>query len=419
MRSLEFSIGEKLPGALGRAGLLKMPHGEIETPAFVVVGTKATVKALSPEEVWALGAQVVLANTYHLYLEPGDELLAKAGGLGKFMNWNRPTMTDSGGFQVFSLGAAFGNKIGKVSRPFHLEASLPSEKQSGGEMVQVDELEEPAGKLAKIDDDGVTFKSYIDGSEHRFTPERSIEIQHNIGADIIFAFDECTSPTASYEYQKEAMERTHAWARRSLEEHKKLSALRLRSGLPAQSLFGIVQGGRYKDLREESARTIGAMDFDGFGIGGSFEKEDMYNAVGWVNSILPEEKPRHLLGIGEPGDLFGGVENGVDLFDCVAPTRIARNGTLYTKDGRMNILNARFADDFLPVENNCGCYTCQNYTRAYLSHLFRAKEMFAATLASVHNLYFTVNLVKKIRQSILNGNFREYKDEFLKRYYAR
>ncbi len=408
MRRISFDIEKRLSGALGRTGKLETPRGIIETPAFVVVGTKATVKALSPEQVRSLGAQVVLANTYHLYLQPGDEMVKKAGGLGKFMNWASPTMTDSGGFQVFSLGAAFGSKVGKISKSETKYSSILQNTRI------TEEVEEPAGKLAKIDEDGVTFKSHIDGSEHRFTPERSIEIQRNIGADMIFAFDECTTPHASYEYQKEAMERTHRWAARSLTAH-------LEANPPSgqrQAIFGIVQGGRFRDLREESARTIAKMEFDGFGIGGSFDKEDIQTAIGWVNKILPEDRPRHLLGIGEPGDLFGGIENGIDLFDCVAPTRMARNGALYTKSGRINILNAKFTEDFSPIEKDCVCYTCQNYTRAYVSHLFRAKEMFAATLASIHNLCFIVNLVKNIRQSILDGRFSEFKDGFLKHYYG-
>ncbi|MCR4330945.1 MAG: tRNA guanosine(34) transglycosylase Tgt, partial [Patescibacteria group bacterium] len=247
-----------------------------------------------------------------------------------------------------------------------------------------------------------------------FTPERSIEIQHHIGADMIFAFDECTSPHASHEYQKEAMDRTHRWAKRSLDAHKKNTEASARQGL-----FGIVQGGRFEDLRKESAQVIAGMDFDGFGIGGSFDKEDMYTVVGWVNKILPEGKPRHLLGIGEPADLFGGVENGADLFDCVAPTRMARNGSLHTALGRINLFNAKFVNDFTPIEEGCGCYTCTHYTRAYVAHLFRAKEMFAATLASIHNLYFIVHLVKKIRQSIVDERFEEYKTGFLKRYYGK
>jgi queuine tRNA-ribosyltransferase len=398
MSPIDFKIEKKIKNTLGRAGVITTPHGVIHTPAFVVVGTKATVKALSPEQVKDLGAEVVLANTYHLYLQPGEELMKKAGGLHKFMNWQGPTMTDSGGFQVFSLGAAFGKKVGKVA------------KKDAPDEVFAEKAEEFV-PLAKIDEDGVTFKSPTDGSMHRFTPERSIEIEHAIGADMIFAFDECTSPTASYEYQKEAMERTHRWAKRSLDFHKS------KENAERQALFGIVQGGRFQDLREESAKVISQMEFDGFGIGGSFDKEDMDKAVGWVNKILPEGKPRHLLGIGEPSDLFGAVENGCDLFDCVAPTRMARNGALYTNDGRINILNARFVTDFSPVDKECGCSTCKNYTCAYLSHLFRSDEMLAATLGSIHNLYFIVNLVKRIRQSILDGNFAEMKAEFVKRYY--
>ena len=271
-----------------------------------------------------------------------------------------------------------------------------------------------AGNLAKITEDGVTFKSVIDGSSHHFTPEKSIEIQHSIGADMIFAFDECTSPTASYEYQKEAMERTHRWAQRSLDYHKANNGKK--TGYE-QALLGIVQGGRHEDLRKESARIIGGMDFDGFGIGGSFDKEDMYTVVGWVNDVLPKEKPRHMLGIGEPIDLFGGIENGIDTFDCVTPTRIARNGGLYTREGRINILNAKYINDFSKIDAECECYTCKNYTVAYISHLFRAKEMLAATLASIHNLYFIVNLVKKIRNSMLEDRFEEFKENWLKRYY--
>lgn len=402
MKPILFKIEKKMAG-LGRAGILTTPHGDIKTPAFVTVGTKATVKALTPEMVRDLGAQVVLANTYHLYLEPGDELIRDAGGFGKFMNWHGPTMTDSGGFQVFSLGVAFGSKVGKLSK-------VPQEVVTGDEV----ETEDEAGKLAKIDEDGVTFKSYRDGSEHRFTPERSMEIQHNLGADMFFAFDECTSPAAPYEYQKEAMERTHRWAKRSLDAHHKNTV-----AVGKQGLFGVVQGGRHKDLREESARVLGAMDFDGYGIGGSFDKDDMNTAVGWVNAILPEDKPRHLLGIGEPEDLFGGVENGCDIFDCVAPTRMGRNGTLHTRDGKINLRNAQFRRDFTPVDSECDCYTCKNYTRAYVAHLFRSNEMLAGTLGSIHNLRFLVALVDQIRAAILDDTFGTLKINFLARYYKK
>ncbi len=396
---MEFKIEKKLANSLGRAGVLTTPHGVIETPAFVPVGTKATVKSLTTEQVKDLGAQVVLGNTYHLYLQPGDEIVAKAGGIGKFMNWPGPTMTDSGGFQVFSLGAAYGKDISKIVKITDPSLMIPE---------RFDDSLAPA--LAKIGADGVSFKSHLDGSIHYITPEKSIEIQHNLGADIIFAFDECTSPAEDLRYQEEALERTHRWAERSLVQHKKLNTEN------KIALFGIVQGGRDENLRKKSAEFISSLDFDGFGVGGSFAKEDMSSAVKWVNEILPEDKPRHLLGIGEPEDLFMGIENGVDLFDCVAPTRLGRNGTIYTKKGRMLIMNKQYRDDFSPIEADCGCYTCKNYTRAYIAHMFHGKEMLGGTLASTHNLYFIVNLVKKIRQSILDGNFFEFKEEFLAQY---
>ncbi len=438
MKSLDFKIEKKLTGALARAGSITTPHGIIQTPAFVVVGTKASVKAMTPEQVKDLGSQVVLANTYHLYLQPGDELIGDAGGLHKFMNWSGPLMTDSGGFQVFSLGAAYGKEISKVTTVTDPNFLIP--ERSIDSIIP----------LAKISNDGVSFKSHLDGTMHYITPEKSIEIQHNLGADIIFAFDECTSPTENEKYQDEALARTHAWAKRSLEEHKKresgkenLASLLSEEGVGGgdskknhhlalagtppykggeeirklpQALFGIVQGGRSEILRKKSAEIIGAMDFDGFGIGGSFAKEDMSTAVKWVNEILPEDKPRHLLGIGEPEDLFMGVENGVDLFDCVGPTRIARNGTLFTKNGKINLFNAQFVSDFNSVEKDCSCYTCKNYTLAYLSHLFRAKEMEAATLSSIHNVYFITHLVDQMRKSILDNTFFQFKDEFLKNY---
>jgi len=416
---MNFKIEKKIKGFLGRAGVLVTSHGEIETPAFVPVGTKASVKALIPEQVRELGAEVLLANTYHLYLQPGDELVAKAGGLHKFMNWNGPIMTDSGGFQVFSLGAAYGKEISKVTKITDPSLLIPE---------RFDDSDAP--RLAKIGQDGVSFKSHLDGSIHYITPEKSIQIQHNLGADIIFAFDECTSPTEDLRYQEEALERTHRWAERSLVEHKKLenqkqprSQVRTQPDHSpelvsdfSQALFGIVQGGRDENLRKKSAKFIGSLDFDGFGIGGSFAKEDMKTAVKWVNEILPDTKPRHLLGIGEPEDLFMGIENGVDLFDCVAPTRNARNGSLYTKNGKININNEKFREDFLPVEIDCNCYTCKNYSRAYLAHLFHGKEMQAGTLASIHNLYFIIHLVKNIRRAIFDDNFFEFKGNFLKQY---
>lgn len=427
MKAINFKIEKKLEGFLGRAGELSTPHGVILTPSFVVVGTKGTVKSLTPEQLKELGTPVLLANTYHLYLQPGDELIRDAGGLHKFMNWDGPMMTDSGGFQVFSLGVAYGKEISKVVSITDPSLLIPERSTA----------EDGIPRLATIGNDGVSFRSHIDGSLHYITPEKSIEIQHNLGADIIFAFDECTSPTENDRYQDEALSRTHAWAKRSLIEHNKREQSKLEyenssrftpegpytdknfhipaSTLP-QALFGIVQGGRSEELRKKSAKIIGEMDFDGFGIGGSFAKEDMSKAVKWVNEELPVDKPRHLLGIGEPEDLFSGVENGVDLFDCVGPTRIARNGTMFTKNGKINISNAKFVKDFQSVEEGCECYACKNYTRSYLSHLFRAKEMLGATLASIHNVYFITNLVKQMREAILEDKFFEFKKEFLTTY---
>ena len=402
---MKFKIEKKLEGKLGRTGILETPHGNIETPAFVVVGTKGTVKSLNPEQVRDAGAQVVLGNTYHLYLQPGDKLVKKIGGLGKMMNWNGPTMTDSGGFQVFSLGVAYGKGISKILQITDPNLLIPE---------RFDDTSAP--KLAKIGQDGVSFTSHLDGSIHYITPEKSIEIQHNLGADIIFAFDECTSPSEDFKYQEEALDRTHEWAKRSLKEHNKLNSEN------KVALFGIVQGGREEKLRKKSAKIISEMEvdgqkFDGFGIGGSFAKEDMSTAVKWVNEILPEDKPRHLLGIGEPEDLFMGIENGIDLFDCVLPTRLGRNGTIYTKNGKIHITNNAYREDLAPIDEGCKCYTCKNYTRSYLAHLFHGKEMLGGTLASIHNVYFIVNLVKKIRQSIYDGNFEKFKADFLKRYH--
>jgi queuine tRNA-ribosyltransferase len=401
MKKINFSIIKKLENDLGRAGVISTPHGDINTPSFVTVGTKATVKALTPEMLLDIGIQVVLANTYHLYLEPGDEIVKSFGGFTKFMNWNGPSMTDSGGFQVFSLGAAYGKELSKVVQI--KDPSLLITERSRDEGVE---------PLASIGNDGVSFKSHLDGTLHYITPEKSIEIQHNLGADIIFTFDECTSPAENYEYQKESLLRTHTWAKRSLKRHTELESEK-DDTIPKQALFGIIQGGRHEDLRKESAREISSMGFDGFGIGGSFAKEDMSTAVKWVNEILPEDKPRHLLGIGEPNDLFMGVRNGVDLFDCVAPTRNARNGSLYTKNGKINMMNAKYRTDHTSIDVGCLCYTCKNFTKGYLAHLFRSKEMLAGTLGSIHNLYFINKLVSDMRQSILSGNFDEFENKFM------
>ena len=395
--SFSFSI-EKNTATGARVGIITTSHGTIKTPAFVTVGTKGTVKGLTPEMLASINSQVVLANTYHLFLQPGIDIVKAHGGFGPMMGWHGPTMTDSGGFQVFSLGAAYGKGISKVLEITDPSLLIPERSLDGVE------------PLAKIGNDGVSFKSHIDGSLHYLTPERSMEIQHALGADIIFAFDECTAPTESYEYQRDSLDRTHAWAKRSLEYHKSKPISE------TQALFGIVQGGRYEDLRKKSAEIIGSMDFDGFGIGGSFAKEDMATAVKWVNEILPKEKPRHLLGIGDPRDLFMAVEYGCDLFDCVAPTRQGRTGSLYTPTGRINLMNSEYQTDYGPIQEGCLCYTCKNYTRSYLAHLFRAKEMLAGTLASVHNLYFINHLVAQMRQTLIDGTFTEFRDAFLAQY---
>ena len=388
-----FEIHKKLEGTLARAGVIHTPHGDIATPAFIVVGTKATVKAMTPEMVRACGADAVLGNTYHLYLQPGDDIVKRGGGISEFMNWHGPTFTDSGGFQVFSLGEAFGTKVSKVA---------------SGDEKMVSEKKGDKNKLATIDEEGVTFKSHLNGDMHRITPERSMQIQWNLGADIIFA--ECTSPLADHAYQRTAMDRTHRWAQRCIDEHEALDPDNV------QALFGVVQGGRHEDLRKESAETLAAMKFDGFGIGGSFNKKDMASAVGWVNQILPEDKPRHLLGIGDPIDIFLGVEAGCDTFDCVTPTRLARHGHVYTRTGVINLRNGQYKDDFSPIDVETPSPASLNYTRAYLAHLYRSNEMLAATLCSQHNVYFIVNLVKEIRQSLIDGNFQELKEGFLKNY---
>lgn len=404
MTGLHFTISHTLPGTLARTGTIETPHGDIQTPAFIVGGTKATVKALTPEHVRELGGQAVLANTYHLMLQPGADIVRKAGGLGSFMHWNGPTFTDSGGFQVFSLGMAYKKGIDAISH---------SQKGERARAVH------SHGQLAKVTDEGVTFRSHLDGSTHTMTPESSMELQHAIGADIHMAFDELTSPLAGREYIRQAMERTHRWAERCLARHHALNKEHTERGEPLQALYGVVQGAREEDYRRESAGFLGAQDFDGYGIGGVFEPEEISEVVRWVTETLPQGKPRHLLGMGaQPADLFLGVEYGIDTFDCVAPTRQARNGALFTHDGRINIRNQKFSGDFAPISSECGCYTCRNFTKAYLNHLFKADEMLGATLASIHNEWFVARTVDAIRQSIANGTFFAYKEMFLSRYYG-
>lgn len=398
MSALSFEITAKLDGTLARAGVMTTPHGIIETPAFIPVGTKATLKALTPEQLDATGAQAVLANAYHLYLRPGSSLIDKAGGLHTFMNWHKPTFTDSGGFQVMSLGVGFKKIIdmnGKTDEP-----SLGKKE-----------------KLAWIDNDGVRFKSHLDGSLHTFTPELSMQIQHEIGADITFAFDELTTLHHNYEYQVDSLDnRTHPWAVRSFAEHQRLNEER--SHRPPQALFGVVQGANYEDLRRKSSQFLAKMDFDGYGLGGAFTKENIGEIVRWMSEELPEDKPRHMLGISEPNDIFDCIENGADTFDCVSPARVGRNGALYTKHGRKNITNTKYREQFTAFDEICECYTCQNYSAAYVHHLFRSKEMLANTLATIHNEHFIVKLVDDIRASIKNGTFHTFKQQFLADYYT-
>lgn len=403
MSNFSFDITVKLDGTLARAGVIHTPHGDIQTPAFIVGGTQATVKALTADQVKELGGQSILANTYHLMLRPGADIIKEAGGLAKFMNFDGPTFTDSGGFQVFSLGVAYKKGINAVA---HTEKG---DKQKATKS---------ASQLAKVTDDGVQFRSHLDGSKLVMTPESSMELQHAIGADIHMAFDELPAPLAPYEYIKESMERTHRWAERCLTHHSQLNAEHIQNSQPLQALYGVVQGARHEELRKASASFLGERDFDGYGIGGVFEPGEINTVVKWVNETIPDGKPRHLLGMGaHPADLFLGVQYGIDTFDCVAPTRQARNGAIYTYDGRISIKNLAFKRDFTPIDAECNCYTCHNYTRAYLNHLFKADEILGSTLASIHNEFFIVTTVNKIRESIKNGTFFELKQSFLSRYY--
>ncbi|TGD13859.1 tRNA guanosine(34) transglycosylase Tgt [Brevibacterium sp. S111] len=395
-----FEVGTRMDTG-GRTGLLRTPHGDIQTPAFIPVGTKATVKAVRPDEVAELGGQAVLANAYHLYLQPGSDLIDEAGGLGKFMNWPGPTFTDSGGFQVMSLGSGFKKVI-----------SMESTGVQNDELVAVGKE-----RLSNVDDDGVTFKSHLDGSMHRFTPEISMRVQHELGADIMFAFDELTTLVNTRGYQEESLERTRQWAIRCIDEHFRLTEER--SHRPYQALFGVLQGAQYEDLRRKAARDLGAMDFDGFGIGGALEKENLGIIIRWVCEELPENKPRHLLGISEPDDLFEAIKTGADTFDCVSPSRVARNAAIYTRDGRYNLTGAKYRRDFGPLDPDCSCYTCQNYSRAYLRHLYKAKEMLFSTLCTIHNEHFVVSLVAEIRQAMIDGRFDELESEVLGRYYSK
>ncbi|MEE8163806.1 MAG: tRNA guanosine(34) transglycosylase Tgt [Anaerolineae bacterium] len=374
-----FELLKKDPHSRARVGVIYTPHGQIPTPVFAPVGTQATVKAVSPQELQELGTSLILANTYHLYLRPGPDAIADLGGLHSFMGWDGPIMTDSGGFQVFSLA--------------HLRA---------------------------VDTMGVTFRSHLDGSEHLFTPEKVIEIQEKLGADIILCLDECPEPL-DYDYNVQALERTHHWAERCQAAHtRRDQALRpVSEAASGQALFGIVQGGAFADLRCQSAEFITTLDFPGYSIGGlsvGEPKEVMHEMLEVTVPLLPEDKPRHLLGIGSPEDLFECVARGIDIFDCVLPTRIARNGALFIRTGRLNIRNARYANDAAPIEEGCDCYACRHFSRAYLRHLIMAKEILGLRLATLHNLHFMLNLMRKIREAILAGTFSALRKEFLANY---
>lgn len=350
-----------------RAGVFTTPHGDLLTPVFAPVGTQATVKAVSPEQLRATGASLVLSNTYHLYLRPGADLVAEMGGLHRFMRWDGPMLTDSGGFQVFSLS-----------------------------------------EMRKIDEDGVTFKSHIDGSTHRFTPEKAVQIQEDLGADIIMAFDEC-APPYDRDYNQRAVQRTHAWAERCVKAQQRQD----------QALFGIVQGGIFPDLREKSAQYIRSLGFPGHAIGGlsvGETKLEMHAMIEVVDAVLPEDKPRYLMGVGSPEDLINGIRRGIDLFDCVLPTRLARHQAAMTRNGRINLMNVVHAHDPRPIDETCSCYTCTHFTRAYLRHLIVAKEMLAATLISIHNIQTLVSLVKDAREAIIKGQFDDFADSFLAEY---
>ncbi len=361
----EFTITQKNNRA--RSGIFTTPHGDLITPVFAPVGTQATVKTLTPEHLKDIHASLVLSNTYHLYLRPGDELVRDMGGLHTFMQWHRPMLTDSGGFQVFSLA-----------------------------------------QTRKIDDDGVTFKSHIDGSTHRFTPEKSTAIQENLGADIIMTFDECSDPN-DHAYSKLAMERTHRWAERSLNAQTRAD----------QALFGIVQGGVQTDLRAASAKFIASLDTPGIAIGGlsvGETKQEMHDTLDVVTPLLPESKPRYLMGVGTPEDLINGVARGIDIFDCVLPTRLARHHSAFAPDGRLNLMNATFARDERPIDETCDCYACKTFTRAYIRHLIVAKELLAGTLISIHNLRALIRLMEQIRRYIEAGTFEAHTPELLKQW---
>ncbi|MCD1147043.1 tRNA guanosine(34) transglycosylase Tgt [Peptoniphilus sp. KCTC 25270] len=366
---MKFELLKESSNTKARRGRIHTEHGVIETPIFMPVGTQATVKTMTPHEVAELGAQIILSNTYHLFLRPGMEVIQQAGGLHKFMNWDKPILTDSGGFQVFSLS-----------------------------------------HRRKITEEGVMFRSHIDGSKKFLSPEIAMEIQHTLGSDIMMAFDECAPYPSTYDYIVKSMERTTRWAERCKVYH---------NNKPGQNLFGIVQGGMYKDLRKESANALVPMDFPGYAVGGLSVGEPlevMKDVLDYTTDFLPKDKPRYLMGVGTPDYLFEAVERGIDMADCVLPTRIARNGTVMTSQGRLVIKNAKYALDQRPMDEECDCYACKNFTRSYVRHLFHTNEILGLRLASIHNIYFLLKLMEKIRKSIEEDSFLEFKDDFYKKY---
>ena len=369
MLPVKYELIKQCKQSGARLGIVHTPHGDIHTPVFMPVGTQATVKAMSPAELKEIGAEIILSNTYHLYMRPGEKLVEKAGGLHGFMNWDRPILTDSGGFQVFSLA-----------------------------------------DLRNIKEEGVTFKSHIDGSKHFISPEKAIEIENALGADIIMCFDECLPYPCEYDYAKNSLYRTIRWAERCKESHAKPDT---------QALFGIIQGGMYRDLREESVREMVKMDFPGYSIGGlsiGEPKDIMYDVLDWTAYLLPENKPRYLMGVGSPDCLIEGAIRGIDMFDCVLPTRIARNGTVFTSKGKVVVRNAEYAEDFSPLDDECDCYACRNFSKAYIRHLFKAKEILGARLTTIHNLRFLINLMADIRQAIMDDRLLDFREEFYRKY---
>ena len=375
---IEFTLLKKSKKSRARLGILKTPHGEIETPTIVPVATQAVVKTMTSEDVLKTNTQLLISNTYHLHLKPGEDIVKKNGGIHKFMNWQKPLMTDSGGFQVFSLGFGRDFGMGKLLKEKADQTITANDKPNN----------------IKITKDGVFFRSYIDGRKIFIGPRESIKIQEKLGADIILAFDECTSPIADYEYTKRSLEKTHAWAKICLATKKS-----------NQALYGIVQGGKFKDLRIESAKFIGNLPFDGFAIGGEFgdDKTKLSQMLSWVNDNLPEEKPRHLLGIGYLEDFTLAMKEGIDTFDCIVPTHYARHGIAFTSSGKLDMKKSAFLKDKKPLDLSCECQTCQSYTRSYITHLFKAKEITALRLVTFHNLYYFNSYAKKLRDDIKNG----------------